>query len=145
MNFENHLIEHGYKKVDLKQNNTNHFEVIASINGVEGLFILDTGASNSCVSFISASVFSLTVTDSQIKASSFGVNGMETNISKDNSLKIGEWELENTDFVLFDLSHVNQALINHVSNPVDGVIGSEILKKGKAIIDYHKKYLYLKK
>ena len=36
------------------------------------------------------------------------------------------------------------ALINHNSKPVDGIIGADILKKVKAIIDYDKKYLYLK-
>ena len=35
-------------------------------------------------------------------------------------------------------------LINHNAEPVDGIIGADILKKGKAVIDYEKKYLYLK-
>ena len=47
--------------------------------------------------------------------------------------------------ILFDLTHVNTALINHSSKPVDGIIGADILKRAKAIIDYDKKYLYLKK
>jgi len=45
---------------------------------------------------------------------------------------------------LFNLTHVNTALTNHNSNPVDGIIGADILKKTSAIIDYNKKYLYLK-
>ena len=39
---------------------------------------------------------------------------------------------------------MNTGLINHNADPVDGIIGADILKKGKAIIDYEKKYLYLK-
>ena len=27
---------------------------------------------------------------------------------------------------------------------VDGIIGADLLKKGKAVIDYHRNYLYLK-
>ena len=33
---------------------------------------------------------------------------------------------------------------SHNADPVDGIIGADVLKKGKAIIDYEKKYLYLK-
>ena len=33
----------------------------------------------------------------------------------------------------------------HNATPVDGIIGADILKRAKAIIDYDKKYLYLKK
>ncbi|MEC7262760.1 MAG: acid protease, partial [Bacteroidota bacterium] len=47
--------------------------------------------------------------------------------------------------VLFDLVHVNQALVSHNALPVDGIIGADVLKKGKAVIDYNKKCLYLKK
>ena len=45
------LEEKGYSKVKLKFTKTNHFEIRASINGIKGQFILDTGASNSCVGF----------------------------------------------------------------------------------------------
>ncbi|NNL61846.1 MAG: acid protease, partial [Flavobacteriaceae bacterium] len=38
----------------------------------------------------------------------------------------------------------NTALVNHESEPVDGIIGADILKKGRAVIDYGKNYLYLK-
>lgn len=38
-----------YITIPLVFTETNHFELIASINGVTGKFILDTGASNTCV------------------------------------------------------------------------------------------------
>jgi hypothetical protein len=45
----------------------------------------------------------------------------------------------------FDLSHVNEALIQHKSKPVHGIIGADVLMKGKAIVDYYNHYLYLQK
>ena len=45
------LLNKDYIKVKLKLAKTNHFEIKATINGVKGLFILDTGASSSCVGF----------------------------------------------------------------------------------------------
>jgi len=138
------LIEKGYTKIKLKLTKTNHFEIKATINGVKGLFILDTGASSSCVGFDAIHNFNLDTEDSLVKAAGAGATDMETMVSKKNNLKIGSWKEKNVALILFNLIHVNTALINHKSKPVDGIIGADILKKGKAVIDYEKKYLYLK-
>jgi len=139
------LLTRDYIKVKLKFTRTNHFEIKATINGVKGLFILDTGASSSCVGFEAKDTFNLEVVDSEIKAAGAGATDMTTQVSKKNTLKIGAWKQEKSALILFNLTHVNTALTNHNSKPVDGIIGGDILKKGKAIIDYEKKYLYLKK
>ena len=141
---KDYLLEKGYTKVKLQLTKTNHFEVKATINGVKGLFILDTGASSSCVGFEAVDTFNLTVKDSDIKAAGAGASDMQTQLSKKNSLKIGKWKQDKVVLILFDLTHVNTALKNHNAQPVHGIIGADLLKKGKAIIDYEKKYLYLK-
>jgi Aspartyl protease len=138
------LTKQGYTRVKLKLTKTNHFEIKATINDVKGLFILDTGASNSCIGFDMVETFKLDVLDSDVKAAGAGAIDMETQISKKNNVTIGKWKQKKTTLVLFNLVHVNTALTNHHSNPVDGIIGADILKKTKAIIDYDKKYLYLK-
>jgi len=48
------------------------------------------------------------------------------------------------NLVVFDLSHVNQALTDHKADKIHGIIGADVLKKGKAVIDYKTKSLYLK-
>ncbi|MEM9680685.1 MAG: retropepsin-like aspartic protease [Bacteroidota bacterium] len=138
------LVERGYSKIKLKLTKTNHFEIGASINGIKGRFILDTGASNSCVGFEAIDRFNLKVEDSEIKAVGAGASDMMTKVSTTNELKIGKWKKKRVALILFNLTHVNNGLINHDSNPVDGIIGADVLKKGKAVIDYEKKYLYLK-
>ncbi|WP_223034661.1 retropepsin-like aspartic protease [Hanstruepera marina] len=138
------LLNKGYTKVKLKLTKTNHFEIKATINGVKGRFILDTGASNSCVGFDAIDNFKLKAKDSEVKAAGAGAIDMLTQISKKNKLKIGKWKQDKVALILFNLSHVNTALTNHNAEPVDGIIGADILKKSKAIIDYEKKYLYLK-
>ena len=42
------------------------------------------------------------------------------------------------------MSHVNEALTHYKTKPVDGIIGADVLLKGKAIIDYSNHCLYLK-
>jgi predicted aspartyl protease len=138
------LLEKGYTKVKLKLTKTNHFEVKATINGVKGVFILDTGASSSCVGFNAIKNFNLNAEDSLIKVAGAGATDMKTKMAKKNKVKIGKWKHNKVVLVLFNLTHVNTALINHNSTPVDGIIGADILKKAKAVIDYEKKFLYLK-
>lgn len=138
------LKERGYTRTKLHLTQTNHFEIIATINGVKGLFILDTGASNSCVGFDSTELFKLKAEQSEVKAAGAGAINMETQVSEKNKIKIGQWKQDKLALILFNLSHVNTALTNHNAKPVHGIIGADVLKKGKAIIDYEKKYVYLK-
>src|SRR6187431_14780 len=131
-----------YKKVKFKVTKTQHLLIKAKINGVKGDFILDTGASNSCVGFESIEYFSLEAKNSKTKASGAGASGMITQISSDNKLKLNNWKHTKFDLVIFDLSHINEALSIHKVKPVHGIIGADILLKGKGIIDYFNNCLY---
>ncbi|WP_457617488.1 retropepsin-like aspartic protease [Lutibacter sp.] len=145
MNLTKILLRKGYIKIALKKINTNHFELKATLNGVKGRFILDTGASNSCVDIKLAEKFKLQVEDSETKAAGAGATGMDTKVSNRNNLKIKKWDFYNFTIVLLDLAHVNNALTEYKAKPVDGIIGADILEKGKAIIDYKKHRLFLKR
>jgi predicted aspartyl protease len=133
-----------YKKIKFKIIKTNHLLIRVKINGVFGNFILDTGASNSCVGFDEIDFFQLQTKKSKTKAAGAGATGMETQISENNSVQIGTWKNENFDLVIFDLSHVNLALVEHKSKSVHGIIGADVLITSKAIIDYENCCLYLR-
>ena len=133
-----------YKKINFKVSKTQHLLVKASINGVKGNFILDTGASNSCVGFESIALFQLTAGSSTTKAAGAGATGMFTQIAKDNILQLGRWKDTEFHLVIFDMSHVNEALRQYKAKPVQGIIGADVLLQGKAIIDYYNHCLYLK-
>ncbi|PRX57645.1 retropepsin-like aspartic protease [Flagellimonas meridianipacifica] len=134
----------GYESVPLTLTETNHFEIPARINGVQGRFILDTGASNTCVDMDKVEFFKMVSKTSNIKAAGAGATEMETLISNKNRIQIGNWSKKKQKVVVFDLVHVNQALTSHNTLPVDGIIGADILRKGKAVIDYDKQCLYLR-
>jgi predicted aspartyl protease len=133
-----------YKKINFKVSKTQHLLVKATINGISGNFILDTGASNSCVGFESIDLFNLKAGKSKTKASGAGATGMFTKLAKNNTLQIGRWKTDDFHLVIFDLSHVNEALQQYKAKPVHGIIGADILLEGKAIIDYYNHCLYLK-
>jgi len=139
------LKKEGYQKTNFKVSKTQHLLIKASINGVKGNFILDTGASNSCVGFEGIELFQLSAGKSKTKASGAGATGMFTQLAKDNLLQFGKWKHTQFHLVIFDLSHVNEALKQHKAKPVQGIIGADILIEGKAIIDYYNHCFYLKK
>lgn len=133
-----------YHRIKLKTTATKHLEVKAQINGIEGTFILDTGASNSCVGQEDVDYFNLFAEDSDVRAAGAGATNMLTQVSTNNSVQIGGWSKKKIDLVLFSLKHINKALIDHDAEVVHGIIGADILEKGKAVIDYRQKCLYLK-
>lgn len=122
---------------------TKHLVITAHINGVKGNFILDTGASNSCVGFECIELFKLNAAMSKTKASGAGATGMFTQIAKNNQLQLGTWKNNDFDIVVIDLSHVNQALTHHKAKPIQGIIGADVLLEAKAIIDYSSCYVTL--
>ena len=144
-NLNNILKKENYKKIKFKITKTQHLLIKAKINGVAGNFILDTGASNSCVGFESVDLFALEAKKSKTKAAGAGATGMFTQIATKNQLQLGSWKDSNFELVIFDLSHVNEALTQHKAKPVHGIIGADILMKGKGIIDYFNNCLYLLK
>ncbi|BCY28004.1 retropepsin-like aspartic protease [Flavobacterium okayamense] len=133
-----------YKKVKFKVLKTQHLLITAKINGVKGKFILDTGASNSCVGLEGIEKFQLFSEISETKAAGAGATGMETQLSKDNLLQLSRWKFNNLNLIIFDMFHVNLALEQYKMKPVDGIIGADVLLQGKGIIDYYNHYLYLK-
>ena len=133
----------GYISVKLIFLKTKHYLIEAKINGVNGKFILDSGASSSCICISLEDKFKVISIDSKEKASSANSEMTNTKISKKNKIQIGNWVNE-LDLITFDMNHINTALSEKKINPIDGIIGADILKNSKAILDYKTNKLYLK-
>lgn len=138
------LADKKYKKTKFKILKTQHLLIKAKVNAVPGLFILDTGASNSCLGFEAVEKFNLQTQHSTTFAASASSNDMFTRASKGNTIQLSTWKKKDFSFVLFDLNAVNTALSSFGVKEVDGIIGADVLLQGKAIIDYPNQYLYLK-
>ncbi|MDG1503498.1 MAG: retropepsin-like aspartic protease [Flavicella sp.] len=138
------LLKKGYHRIPLQFSKSQHLVVKAKINGVQGRFILDTGASNSCVALEAVAFFSMETMDSKTKATGAGSSNMETLLSKDNVIAINTWQVSQWELIVFDLSHVNDALPVFETKKIQGILGADLLSEGAAVIDYAKKWLYLK-
>jgi hypothetical protein len=137
------LKNNGYCSVNLIFLKTKHYLIEAKINGINGKFILDSGASNSCVCITKEYKFKLETKISKISASSATSEISETSISKKNLVSISKYE-NTIDLVTFDMSHINKTFNKKEIESVDGIIGADVLKKSKAILDYKSNKLYLK-
>ena len=133
----------GYISVKLKLLKTNHYLLKACINGVEGKFILDSGASSSCMCLSLENKFKISSKKNKIKASSATSNMEDTRLSKNNTIKIRKWRSK-ISLVSIDMTHINKVLNEKETESVDGIIGADVLKKSKAVIDYESNKLYLK-
>ena len=137
------LKESGYFNVKLQFLKTKHYSIEAKINGVNGKFILDTGASNSCICASLENNFKIISKETLEKASSATSEISNAKISKNNTIQIGKWE-NKINLISFNMDHINQALGEKKINSIDGILGADILKKSKAILDYKSNKLYLK-
>ena len=133
----------GYCSVKLIFLETKHYLIEAKVNGIDGTFILDTGASNSCICTSLEDKFKVSSKESKEKASSANSEMTNTKISKSNIIQIGKWE-DKINLISFDMNHINNALSQKKVPPINGIVGADILKKSKAILDYKSNKLYLK-
>lgn len=123
-----------------------HLMIKLKINGKPANLIIDTGASKTVFDikriekFVGAKKF-----DTHDKLSSgLGTNTMQSQLTKLDKINIGKIEIKNYDTILLDLSHVNNSYEQAGLKPIEGVLGSDILLKYKAVIDYEKKEMKLK-
>ena len=137
------LKSEGYSSVKLIFLETKHYLIEAKVNGIKGRFILDTGASNSCICTSLEDKFKVLSKESKEKASSANSEMIHTRISKSNAFKISKWE-DKINLISFDMNHINNALSQKKVPPIDGIVGADILKKSKAILDCKSNKLYLK-
>ena len=131
------------KTISFLLTGSNHILIECKINYVSGIFIVDTGASNSCINYLSASKFNIEFEVSNEKASSATDEINEIFNSKENILKIGDFQKNDFDLVLFDMTFLNNSLKEKGVSEVDGIIGGDILNKLKACINYKKKEISL--
>ena len=137
------LKSEGYSSVKLIFLVTKHYLIEAKVNGIDGTFILDTGASNSCICTSLEDKFKVISKQSKEKASSANSEMTNTKISKSNIIQIGKWE-DKINLISFDMNHINNALSQKKVSPIDGIVGADILKKSNSILDYKSNKLFMK-
>jgi len=115
------------------------------VNGKKVNVLIDTGASKTVfdisrsAKFVSKKFFEK---HDQL-STGLGTSTMKSKLVIIESIKLGKINVRNYKTVVIDLAHVNVAYAQLKVKPIDGVLGSDLLKQYNAVIDYDKKELRL--
>jgi hypothetical protein len=120
-----------------------HLFVNMLVNGVKARMLLDTGASKT--------VFDLNSIDKFIKnkkglkqgskSVGFGTDSQETSIARIKEIKLAGYKYDKMLVGVVDMSHIIQMYNTLKLKPMHGVLGSDLLLRAKAIINYEKMQL----
>jgi len=116
--------------------NTKHLTCRISVNGVEGRFLIDSGASNSCIDIESKKKFQLKEFKKSYSASGAGNEKFDAFKTKIAELSYQKTFIEKLNFLLIDMKPINNALKESDDVNIDGILGADFLTKKNAEINY---------
>ena len=140
------LIKRGYLATTFTQNGAGLLLINVTVNDIPGLFILDTGAATTVIDACQAERLNL-VLQAENKSNSgggAGGSGLEVIPSTGNTIKIGDQTFPDFTLAIMSLEHAREALTQiGAAEEFVGILGVDVLKPAKAIIDYNTMTLYL--
>lgn len=132
----------GFAAVPLRELATGHHLVDVTMNGKAATFILDTGANASVVHAVSAKRLGLP--EKGVPAGAFGLGGgMKAQQVKLERLEIGGVAIRRGRIMTSDLSQLVQVLGTVSRGEIAGIIGQDVMKEHRAVIDVARPVLYL--
>lgn len=122
-----------------------HLLINIRVNGKAARLLIDTGASKTVFDMEKSKRFitSGSFEDHDKLSTGLGTSTMKSHLALIGMISLGKIGIRNYKTIVIDLSHVNVAYERLNQKPIDGVLGSDILKKHKAVIDYGAKALKL--
>lgn len=122
-----------------------HIMVNGLIHGKEANFLIDTGASRSVFDLKAASTFidDLKFEKKEGMTAGIGSSDLESSTFLIKSLCLGSLEINDYEAVALDLENIHEMYAKLGLPQIDGIIGSDLLKSHKAIINFKSKKLRL--
>ncbi len=135
------MSKQGYEELKLFITPTGHITTSILVNGKPCLFMIDTGAGATVIDRTKQDRFGLKLTHSSDYAA--GIGSVSALAGTEAMMTINGHNIQVDSLYLMDISFVNAELKKHQGRKVDGLLGSDFLKKHHAIIDYGKKKIIL--
>lgn len=134
----------GHRRVRMHESEGFNLYVDGSVNGKAARLMVDTGAFATLLH--SPFVRRMNIPMRQTKFRSVGVNLAESRVrlATISRLSVGSLKMQTHDVGVINLAGLIQAGLLDASPPVAGLLGSEMLQRYNAIIDFGTKSLYLK-
>ncbi len=123
-----------------------HIFVKGKIQGKALDFLIDTGASKSVVdkTFAVENFKPLKIKITEHQTTGLGANILNSEFITLRRIKIGNQRIKPVEFALLDLDMVNVAYTSAGLNPVQAIIGGDILKRYGMVIDYANATIHLR-
>ena len=134
-----------FETLPLERSQQNHLLVHALINGKPARLVVDTGAPVSAIALNRRRHFGLTSIPLKSKLpTELQINGGFNKVAIARRLKLGALGLLDEPVVLIDLSSSSRAAKALNEEPVDGILGADILFPTTALVDCQTQTLILK-
>lgn len=113
--------------------------------GKKILFLIDTGASKSVIdqSFIETNFPNRKIKETTHQTTGLGANIPNSSFIRMQRVQLGDIKIGSVQFALLDLDVVNSAYSMAGLEKVEAIIGGDVLKKYKCVIDYNNEILIL--
>tara|TARA_B100001175_G_C19198576_1_gene490224 strand:+ start:154 stop:501 length:348 start_codon:yes stop_codon:yes gene_type:complete len=113
------------------------------LNSVQGIFLIDSGASNSCIDIERQDKFKLDKFKKSYSASGAGNEKFDAYKTKKGEFSYKKKVIDKLNFLLIDMSPINIALNKTDKVSIDGIIGADFLLKNNAILNFEEITLYV--
>ncbi len=135
----------GYSSLSLQRTRGPHLETTAKINGITGLFLVDTGAQISVIHRGSLEKFGLTPVKTGVRVyGAVGGPGERIEAALASRLELGPCVASPFLLGVSDLSALNQGRRRKVQGHFDGIIGADVLQSFSFVIDCESLRLFAK-
>ncbi|RAK52616.1 retropepsin-like aspartic protease [Phenylobacterium deserti] len=133
----------GFSAVPLSRLVSGHQTVEGQINGKPATFVLDTGANVSVVHAGYAEMFGLSPQRGVAGAAMGLGGGLQASRSAIDALQVGAVSIRQEHLMLADLSQLTTVLGRLSATPIHGIIGQDVMRRQRAVIDVARPMLYL--
>ena len=139
-----YLTQHGYVPIKMTKLSTGHETVMVTINGVQGQFVVDSGAGGTVVHNGRLEKFSLQAPQGEGEASSGAGGGFTAFRADVQSFVIEGVPLDIDQVRTLDLGAVVDQLKLATGADIDGVVGQDVLTRFAGVLDVGAQTLFLR-
>ena len=122
-----------------------HIMVKGTIHGKEASFLIDTGASRSVFDpkTISSFIENIEFEKKEGMTAGVGSSDLESATFRIDAFSLGDMEIFDYEAVALDLENIHEMYSKLGLPHIDGILGGDLLKRHKAVINYRNKKLRL--
>jgi hypothetical protein len=135
----------GFRRIPMHVSDGFNLYVDGSVNGKKAKLMVDTGAFATLLHSRFVRRMQIPMRDTPFSSSGVNLKQRGVQMATISRLSIGTMNLERRDVGVINLDGLIHAGLLDASPPVAGLLGSEILRRHHAIIDFGTKSLYLKR